>query len=141
MHQTKLIEIEKVPPFRIYSSLFRTVYISGYPPFVKVRNIANLEAPVVTGMASICVRVRGIKNTEAMCSSPTVEELIRQARRLSLSVCRAISKIEVAERGVASSLTALVVMRVYWSEDARCFHCDVTDLREEFDLGEKDIDF
>lgn len=132
MNQTKLQEIEKIPPFRIHSTLYRTAYVVSHPPFIKVRNIANLDTVIVEGPAKLCISVRGIKASDFIGDSPTVGALIRHTRRLTMSVCRALSRIEMEERGIASSLATLAVMRVYWAEETKSVICDVVDLSEDY---------
>lgn len=128
MTNAKMIEIAEIPPFRIHSSLFRTVYVVPEPPYVVSRKIDSLDLMVAEGVIGICVKMNNSITRIDSDYNPTIRELINTVRRMSMTTHKAHSRISAFDGGRPSPVTSLVCMKVEWDEEERTYHFDVQDL-------------
>jgi len=132
MNDSKLELVEGIPPFKIHSTLYRTVYVTAYPPYVRMRTILNLGAILCEGEAEVTVSVCGIRSREILGADPTLKTLIDTVRMVCQHVAFTLDRIQEVENGRARrTIATLVSQKVFWNEPARCFQCNVEDLAED----------
>jgi len=128
MSETKVVEVDLIPPFRIHSSLFRSVYVLTEPPFVVNRAIDSLDMMAAEGVVGVCVKIGSAISRIDSDLNPTIKDLIEQVRRMSMASHRSMARISQYQGEKPSPITSLVCMRVLWDEQERTFHFDVQDL-------------
>lgn len=132
MSTSKLELVEGIPPFKIHSTLYRTVYVTAYPPYVRTRTILNLGAILCEGEAEVMVSVCGIRTREFLGSDPTLKSLIDTVRMICQHVAFTLDRIQEVEKGRnRRTIATLISQKVFWDEPSRCFRCNVEDLAED----------